>query len=66
MLCAVRITCPICKTVLENAADDTHEQPRPFCSARCKLIDLGNWLNDSYRIPTAERPEGNDDEFGPS
>jgi uncharacterized protein len=64
MLRAVRITCPICKTVLENAPDD-HEA-RPFCSARCKLVDLGNWLNESYRIPTAERPEGNEDEFGPS
>ena len=65
MLRAVRITCPICKTVLENAPEDPHKQPRPFCSARCKLVDLGNWLNESYRIPTGERPEGND-EFGPS
>ena len=24
---------------------------RPFCSERCKLIDLGAWANDSYRIP---------------
>jgi uncharacterized protein len=64
MLRAVRITCPICKTVLENAPED-HEA-RPFCSARCKLVDLGNWLNESYRIPTGERPEGTDDEFGPS
>ena len=22
----------------------------PFCSERCKLIDLGNWLGESYRI----------------
>jgi len=36
----VRIVCPICKTVLENAPDDY--EPRPFCSARCKLVDLGN------------------------
>jgi endogenous inhibitor of DNA gyrase (YacG/DUF329 family) len=61
---AVRITCPICKTVLENAPDDF--PPRPFCSPRCKLVDLGNWLNDSYRIPTSERPEDTDDPFGPS
>ena len=66
MLPRVRITCPICKTVLENAPDDPNAQARPFCSARCKLVDLGNWLNDSYRIPTAERPEGSEDEFGPS
>lgn len=59
MLRAVRITCPICKTVLENAADDF--EPRPFCSARCKLVDLGNWLNESYRIPTGERPNGDED-----
>ncbi|MDR1275085.1 MAG: DNA gyrase inhibitor YacG [Candidatus Accumulibacter sp.] len=24
---------------------------RPFCSERCKLIDLGAWASDSYRIP---------------
>ena len=48
MLRGVRITCPICKTVLENVPDD-HE-PRPFCSPRCKLADLGHWLGESYRI----------------
>jgi endogenous inhibitor of DNA gyrase (YacG/DUF329 family) len=24
---------------------------RPFCSERCKLVDLGNWLGGRYRIP---------------
>jgi endogenous inhibitor of DNA gyrase (YacG/DUF329 family) len=23
----------------------------PFCSERCKLIDLGRWLGDEYRVP---------------
>lgn len=27
---------------------------RPFCSERCKLIDLGAWATESYRIPVAE------------
>ncbi|MDR1162211.1 MAG: DNA gyrase inhibitor YacG [Candidatus Accumulibacter sp.] len=27
---------------------------RPFCSERCKLIDLGAWASDSYRIPDQE------------
>jgi hypothetical protein len=27
---------------------------RPFCSERCRLIDLGDWLNESYRIPPDE------------
>jgi hypothetical protein len=60
----VRIVCPICKTVLENAPEDF--EPRPFCSPRCKLIDLGNWLNESYRIPTNESPEDEENGFGPS
>lgn len=47
----MRIDCPICKRVLLDAPDE-HEA-RPFCSARCKLIDLGNWLSEAYRIPVA-------------
>lgn len=39
--------CPTCKKAI--AAD----QPefRPFCSKRCKLIDLGKWLDGSYAVP---------------
>ena len=29
---------------------------RPFCSERCKLIDLGAWASDSYRIPVQDDP----------
>ncbi|MFH1653880.1 MAG: DNA gyrase inhibitor YacG [Pseudomonadota bacterium] len=28
---------------------------RPFCSQRCKLIDLGSWASEEYKIPTQER-----------
>ena len=31
---------------------------RPFCSERCKQIDLGRWLGERYRIPSDERREG--------
>jgi hypothetical protein len=27
---------------------------RPFCSARCRDIDLGNWLDGSYAVPAVE------------
>ena len=30
---------------------------RPFCSERCKLIDLGAWANDEYRLPTQDAPQ---------
>lgn len=39
--------CPICRTAL---LDDAAKQPRPFCSARCRSADLGNWLNGRYVI----------------
>jgi uncharacterized protein len=29
---------------------------RPFCSERCKQIDLGAWASDSYRIPVQAEP----------
>lgn len=40
-------TCPICKaSVLRKDSEAT----APFCSARCKTIDLGRWLNGSYGV----------------
>ena len=45
------VTCPQCgKEVVWNS--DSHY--RPFCSERCKLIDLGQWATESYRIPQDE------------
>ena len=38
----------MCKRVVEDAPADF--PPRPFCSPRCKLADLNNWLSESYRI----------------
>jgi len=35
--------CPICD-------QDSIEEYRPFCSRRCAYIDLGNWLDEDYRI----------------
>jgi len=29
---------------------------RPFCSERCKLIDLGQWATENYRIPDTTVP----------
>jgi endogenous inhibitor of DNA gyrase (YacG/DUF329 family) len=58
----VRITCPICKTVIEDAPKDA--PTRPFCSQRCKLADLHNWLSDAYRISSPLQPgELDDDEL---
>jgi endogenous inhibitor of DNA gyrase (YacG/DUF329 family) len=46
--------CPICR----REAFAEGNPFRPFCSERCKLIDLDNWLAGRYRISTsAERQE---------
>ncbi len=34
---------------------------RPFCSERCKLIDLGHWVSGRYRIPTVSPAEQEDE-----
>ncbi len=55
--------CPICK----NRAERRENNPSaPFCSERCKLIDLGNWIGEGYRIPdddgsTSDEPRPNRD-----
>ena len=52
------IKCPTCRkdTAWEN---NPH---RPFCSDRCRLIDLGRWAKESYRIPGEDIDvEPNDD-----
>jgi endogenous inhibitor of DNA gyrase (YacG/DUF329 family) len=38
---------------------------RPFCSERCKLIDLGAWASGSYRIPVQEMDETPDEDAAP-
>jgi endogenous inhibitor of DNA gyrase (YacG/DUF329 family) len=35
---------------------------RPFCSERCKMIDLGAWATESYRIPVQEENDSPEDE----
>jgi len=42
--------CPTCK---KNVVWEQNPF-RPFCSERCKVLDLGRWLGEEYRIPAAE------------
>ena len=47
--------CPQCNAAMVWSTDNPY---RPFCSERCKLIDLGQWATGAYRIPQAERDVG--------
>lgn len=48
----VTARCPRCGRVIR-----WEENPyRPFCSQRCKLIDLGKWIDEEYRLAGEEPP----------
>jgi endogenous inhibitor of DNA gyrase (YacG/DUF329 family) len=42
------VACPHCGRPVPWEDESAY---RPFCSERCRLIDLGDWLDESYRIP---------------
>jgi endogenous inhibitor of DNA gyrase (YacG/DUF329 family) len=42
-----KVNCPECKSPSEWSKENKH---RPFCSARCQLLDLGAWASENHRI----------------
>ena len=47
------IRCPIC----ERQFDPATSSAMPFCSPRCKQIDLGRWLREVYSVPVERDPD---------
>ena len=47
------IRCPIC----ECQFDPQQSLAMPFCSDRCRQIDLGRWLREAYSVPVERRDE---------
>jgi len=61
---SIKLRCPICKKPVKSASPDF-----PFCSERCRLLDLGKWASDGYVIASpvndadeAVRPDGIDED----
>ena len=46
--------CPICGAEAKARKDNSSF---PFCTPRCKTIDLGKWVNEEYRVPDDEAPD---------
>lgn len=44
----MKVRCPHCGGEAEYEGNEF----RPFCSERCKLLDLGAWADEDYRLPT--------------
>ncbi len=63
MMRIMKVLCPRCKRETEYSRGNPS---RPFCSERCNLIDLGQWVDGAYAIPVADASElgssGPDDE----
>jgi endogenous inhibitor of DNA gyrase (YacG/DUF329 family) len=53
------LLCPICKKRIDPPCDGVKSY-FPFCSERCKLIDLGRWLGGKYQIPVVDDDEAHD------
>jgi len=43
-----KVACPTCGKEVVWRSDNAF---RPFCSERCKMIDLGAWANEAYKVP---------------
>ncbi|HEY5900678.1 MAG TPA: DNA gyrase inhibitor YacG [Burkholderiales bacterium] len=53
--------CPRCGTL---APYSPQNKWRPFCSERCKMIDLGEWASESYRVPAEDEKKPDDEPPG--
>ena len=48
------VACPHCGASTEWSPQNRF---RPFCSERCKMVDLGAWATERYRVPVVETDE---------
>lgn len=53
-----KVICPTCKKEARWEGNPF----RPFCSERCRLIDLGKWASEDYRIPGEKKDIPSEDE----
>lgn len=53
------VKCPACGRDVVWGAESPY---RPFCSARCRQLDLGAWASEQYRIPAANPPDPEDED----
>lgn len=48
------VQCPTCKMEVVWSSENSY---KPFCSQRCKLIDLGDWATEAHKIPGEVNPD---------
>ncbi len=60
-----RLPCPTCGRDTPLPGGEGANRSFPFCSPACKLVDLGRWLDGSYRVPGPLESEPSLDEDRP-
>ena len=56
---AKMVSCPRCGAQAPFSPDNRW---RPFCSERCKMIDLGDWATERYRVPAEDVDSGSEED----
>jgi len=54
----LKIKCPRCRKPVEWSGNKS----RPFCSEKCRLVDLGRWANENYAIDGGQAPQQENDD----
>ena len=57
----MELRCPICRRPTNSLADPHF----PFCSERCRLIDLGNWSSEKYKVAAPLMDESEPEDSDP-
>ncbi|MHC4665443.1 MAG: DNA gyrase inhibitor YacG [Planctomycetota bacterium] len=58
----MKYRCPVCNKIASVPREEGSEKERffPFCSRRCKLVDLGAWLDAKYKIMSDLKSQDSD------
>jgi endogenous inhibitor of DNA gyrase (YacG/DUF329 family) len=56
------VSCPQCGAETPYRKENPH---RPFCSERCKLMDLGAWANENYRVEVKAADQATENDAPP-
>ncbi|MGB6482555.1 MAG: DNA gyrase inhibitor YacG [Candidatus Acidiferrales bacterium] len=57
----MELRCPICK----KPTDSDKDKDFPFCSERCRLMDLGNWASEKYKVSEPAMDEDGPEAYEP-
>ena len=49
----LEVTCPACQKKFNYYSSES----RPFCTEKCRMVDLGLWLSESYGVPAQKLTE---------